>query len=124
MKRACPQAARKGQNSSRYSFSDDDAKVMRYFQRSLGAIFYRGSIFHLIIGRISGTYIVVNSPSSPDGAPEDATVIRLSTHIPALSAENAWSSYRPSDRCLMRVVRSGSVSFNGKQPEQAFKTPG
>jgi hypothetical protein len=69
-------------------------------------------------------YGVVNSPSPPDGVTEEANVVRLPTHNPALGAQNAWSSYRPSDRRLVRVVRSESISFSGKQPEQAFKTPG
>jgi hypothetical protein len=50
-------------------------------------------------------------------------VVRLSTHISALSAANAWSSNRPSDCRYARIGWSKSFGFAGTRPEQAFKTP-
>src|SRR5262249_4896824 len=65
-----------------------------------------------------------HSSSPLMGWQEEATVVRLSTHISALCAANAWSSNRPSVCRYALLGWSGSVSFSDKRPEQAFKTPG
>jgi hypothetical protein len=62
-------------------------------------------------------------PSPHMGWQEEATVVRLSTHISALSAANAWSFNRPSDCRYVRTGWSKSFGFTGMRPEQAFKTP-
>jgi hypothetical protein len=62
-----------------------------------------------------------NAPSRHMRRQEEANVVRLPTHITALSAPNAWSFYRPDDR---RFVCTVTGTNEGKQPEQAFKTPG
>jgi hypothetical protein len=61
-------------------------------------------------------------PSPHMGWQEEATVVRLSTHISALSAANAWSSNRPSDCRYVRIEWSKSFGFTGMRPAQAFKT--
>jgi hypothetical protein len=53
---------------------------------------------------------------------EEANVVRLPTHITALSAANAWSSYRPRGRRLVCASVVGTAL--GEQPRPAFQLPG
>jgi hypothetical protein len=52
---------------------------------------------------------------------KEAAVVRLPSHINALSASNAWSFNRPDDR---RCVRVEMWFYQSKQPELAFRIPG
>jgi hypothetical protein len=56
------------------------------------------------------------------GDNEEAAVVSLPTHITALSAPNAWSFNRPSDRRFVCVIMDGS--YQPKRPEQSSRLPG
>jgi hypothetical protein len=88
-----------------------------YFPTQFVSIFF---VYFLLIIPVNSCMSEFIARHCDQVATEEATVVRLSTYIPALSAPNAWS-YRPSDR---RFVRVNTVGFDSRRPKQPFKIPG
>jgi hypothetical protein len=105
----------------RVAIADDDTYVI-IIERvySLTEFISIFSVYFLLIIPVNSGMSEFTVRHRDQVAKEEATVVRLSTYIPALSAPNAWS-YRPSDR---RFVRVDMVGFDSKRPEQPFKISG